>query len=397
MVRVNDVDGHIEYVNWLRMNHSLPSPNSMWESFQPPLYYAISAVFGNMAYAMTGMSAAVTWTLQFIGLLFSIATLGVGAWIAALLFPWKERRREHLLLVALFATFPTLVMIASKINNDVSAHFFGILAIALLIRFWQTSSSFHWYALTASIILGSLSKLNIIFLLPIALITLVIMPHIPVRRRLVLGALMTLLTLVGTEWFYAATYLFGGNQFPIVNGPWLQDSLRVNTGVSSFLGFHPLRFLRIPYLDPFGDDSGRQFFWEYFLKSAVFGEYSFGPALMTFCRILLGVFLAVVGTSVIAAVHSLLIPPRRSVLVPLGISTLILLAAHIAFRIKSPFSCSQDFRYSLPLIVPLIVFPVALIPSIRSRRGQWLLTGFLGIFVVLSAAFFFLIIVVRPL
>jgi len=39
-----DVDGHVAYIRYVQQHHELPTAQQGWEMFQPPLYYAISAV-----------------------------------------------------------------------------------------------------------------------------------------------------------------------------------------------------------------------------------------------------------------------------------------------------------------------------------------------------------------
>jgi hypothetical protein len=44
-VRQHDVEGHREYVNYLVSDGILPAVKQGWETWQPPLYYALAAIW----------------------------------------------------------------------------------------------------------------------------------------------------------------------------------------------------------------------------------------------------------------------------------------------------------------------------------------------------------------
>lgn len=44
-----DTLGHIEYINYLKINKMVPLPNKGWELWQPPLYYFLATLFKNIS------------------------------------------------------------------------------------------------------------------------------------------------------------------------------------------------------------------------------------------------------------------------------------------------------------------------------------------------------------
>ncbi len=393
-VRVNDWDGHTAYVQWLLDHHSIPKPNDGWEFFQPPLYYLLSVVFAAVANHLFGTREAMLWALQFEGLLLSVGVLLVGAWVGNILFPYETEKRKNLTFIALIAVFPTLVMSASRINNDGLTLLLSFLGIGFLLRFWSTGRLLSWYAFIACITLGLLTKFSVIALLPPAYLCLFFSKHLSLKKKCTVGALSLLVILACTEWFYAYTYL-SADTFPIGNMKRLQDSLIVTNEFHNFIGFNTDRFVRVPYLLPYDDATGRKFFWEYLIKSSLFGEFDFGGKLFALLQGLLAVTLVVVPLGLYGFVRDLFSPLRRSHALPLVGVFFFTLAAQIAMRLLSPFSCSQDFRYSMPILIPFFAWQVTAFSGYR-KPFRIVACIALGLFIGLSALFMALIPVYRP-
>jgi hypothetical protein len=394
-VRSNDADAHVEYVQWMLDHRSIPMPNDGWEFFQPPLYYAISSFFAETANSLFGSKAAFLWSLQLESLLLSIGTLLAGIWVGCILFPYEKYRRRTVLFASLVATFPALIFSASKINNDVLVQMLSVLAVGFLLRFWQTGKLSHWSALNGFIILGMLTKLSMVFYLPPAYLCLFFSDKISWRRKWGIGLISLLIVLVCTEWFYVFTYL-AGDAFPVGNRNALNPELAISNGVFSFFGFNPVRFISLPFLNPFIDESGRQYFWEYVLKSSLFGEYDFGPHIFFFAQILLSLLFVVVPIGILGLIRTVVSRTGRVAALPMLSTFFFVLLGHILLRIASPFSCSQDFRYSLPALLPFFQF---LLLSSEGMRSSLRVFGAIALwaFVVLCAAFIVLITIFHPL
>jgi hypothetical protein len=387
-VRENDYDGHVDYIQWILDHHSLPRAGDGWEFYQPPLYYSVSAVFGWIGKAVSGTQGAVIWMVQLEGLLTSIAVLAVAAWVGYWLFQKDRSKKYYFLFLALVASWPVLVQTAAKVNNDVFVQLFSILAVGFMVRFWQTGNRFIWYALSASIILGIMTKLNMVFLIPPAYLCLLFTRRLTFEQKLVLGGVTMLAILAFTEWFYVLNYIGQHTNFPIGNSAGLNSGLLVDNGLQNFLGFHPLRYIRSEYLNPFEDLSGRQYFWEYFLKSSFFGEFGYSQSVGAryLARALNASQLFAALLIVIGFVRSLFSGEQRRKTFPLLVTLFFIIFGHLLFRYKSPYSCSEDFRYSIAAIVPMFYYILAgvqALPGILKKISMvWL-----WIFVVLSVVF----------
>lgn len=401
--RANDVDAHVEYVQWILDHHSIPRVEDGWEFFQPPLYYAVSAVFGGIGKAVVHTRAALLWMLQFEGLLMSVVMLFLSVWIGSLLFPAEKQaeprragRRWYVLFISLVATSPILIASAAKINNDVLIQLLSFLAVGFLVRFWQTGHRFHWYALTVVIILGILTKLNMVFFVPVAYLCLLFTRRLTFEQKLVLGGVTLLALLSFTEWFYILKYVGERASFPVGNIQGLNGDLTVGNTLSNFVAFHPLRFLRIPFVSPFDDISGRQFFWEYFLKTSVFGEYWFGekPVVVLLARILNGMTLFIlVPLGVYGILRAIVVRKERCSAFPLLCTFFLIIVGHLLFRYKAPFSPSQDFRYSIAALVPFFYFVLSGVRSLPrilrfvSSLALWAFVVFGAVFIVFILVF----------
>jgi hypothetical protein len=387
-VRVHDVDGHIEYVRWLLEHRSLPHSDKGWEFFQPPLYYVLSAASVAVSMPFASTRSVMIWVLQFQSLILSIAVLLASAWLAVMLFPPDPgRRKRSILFLALIATTPTLVASASQINNDALVQLLAFLSIGLLIRFWRTGRQIFWFALIALVSLGILTKLNMLLFLPVAYLCLFFHGQVSFRRKIFLGFVTVFLVLSFTEWFYILKYCAETTSFPIGNVSSLGNEIALQNTPAHLLWFHPVRFVSIPYINVISDISGRQYFWEYLLKTAILGEFGYAPILFRWSQALLLVTLLIVPLSVIGFFRSIINRIERFETFPLFCLVVVLLSGHMAFRLHVPFVCSQDFRYSVGLFVPAFAFAItglrAFPPKLRVY-GEYLLWAFAGLSMVFT-------------
>lgn len=152
----------------------------------------------------------------------------------------------------------------------------------------------------------------------------------------------------------------------------------------AFFGFHPLDMLEHPYNKTWDDSAGRKFVWEFFARSSLFGEFDFGPKQLLVCRLSLVLLALLTMVGLFGWWRSLRRGPRKDL--PLHLLVVLSLASQAAFRFVSPFSCSQDFRYSF-----LLTLPFAFFVTLGSSAGpKWLRWGSVALwasFVVSSAVF----------
>ena len=127
------------------------------------------------------------------------------------------------------------------------------------------------------------------------------------------------------------------------------NSVLVRNNPGNFLFFDLRTFLTQPYTDPWHDELGRQFFWNYLAKTSLFGEFKLleTPKGLWLASIISACFVAFVGFGLRGFWKS----RWDKVQVVIAAQAFLFFAAMIALRLKYPFSCSNDFRYIVPVLL----------------------------------------------
>lgn len=364
-VRGHDTDGHIEYVRYLLEHLALPPPGEGWEFWQPPLYYLASALWWGAGSLAGFAEQQLLGSLQWMAFLLSVATLllawGIG------LTAVREKATLPVWLLP-FCALPSLVFLSARINNDVLVVPLTFLCI-LLLALWRKHPSLGlWIAAGAVAGLAVLSKNTALLLVPVACAFLAV--HRWKRFWHPLShALLFVAVIVGVSgWFSAYRMLHTPEQrFLVGNTGTLNSGLAVATGPEAYLTFNPAAMMRLPFNNAWSDAERRSNFFEYLYRSAWFGEFGFGQEYRLLASALVGLGLLVLAAAVAGAAAELLDRTRRRDAVLWLLVAGVFLLGHTAFRARYPFSSSQDFRYSLPLLVPLAYFLAA--AKARAGRG----------------------------
>ncbi|MFT3735568.1 MAG: hypothetical protein QM776_11165 [Rhodocyclaceae bacterium] len=145
----------------------------------------------------------------------------------------------------------------------------------------------------------------------------------------------------------------------ISNTGGLHSNLLVPADLKAFLPLDVPTFLTAPWMGAFDDVTGRGNFWNYLLRSSLTGEFGFPDTLQRIIAyawgpLLLGLFLSFffVSSWRRAGCSARAVYRARPFLL-LGFTWL---ASLIALRIITPYSCSNDFRYVLPALMPALLF-----------------------------------------
>src|SRR5262249_53021449 len=110
----------------------------------------------------------------------------------------------------------------------------------------------------------------------------------------------------------------------------MHSSLVVTNAARNFLTFNPFAMIRIPFNNPFDDATRRQYFWEYFFRSSLFGEFGFDQ-IRHLARMLLTVALSLLPLLVVGFVRSLWKAFRAAL--PVTLTFVFLLIASVAYRV----------------------------------------------------------------
>ncbi len=355
-IRAHDPEGHLEYILYIARYFSLPSVRDGWEFYQPPLYYILSAFWLRLGTLLGRTQEMLLRDLQGFALLLSIGTLAVCTWIGSLLFRKRQEASQYTLFLWLLAVFPGLIFFAARINNDVLLAFWMFLSFAFLLRWWQKGRPADWYFSVIVASLGFLTKSNALLLFPVIFACLILKKRFPWQQKLLTALLSLLVIAVLSGWNIAMRLKTEESPFLVANLTNLSSDLLVNPAIENLIEFNPLRMILHPYNNPWSDAEGRQYFWEYLFRSAFAGEFDFGPLFRPVISVLIALALFLLPVTIWGIWKTLRTQWYASF--PLWFSALVLLAGHAVYRQFAPYSSSQDFRYSVLLLVPIMYFTV---------------------------------------
>lgn len=359
---VAGLGGHLDYIRWIAENLSLPETKDGWTFYHPPLYYILGAPLWKWA-AWLGIDSGVAMQAYslVLWLIFLAASAGTIR-LALRSLPW-----HGMLATLALVLWPSGIMHAIRIGNDVGFYALAALAFYYGLRWWQNHrrSALIAAAICAALLIWTKSNgLVVLASLGILLAWRCIRPHRSFRTALTdMGVFCALaggaMLLNLSDNIYL--YLQGeSSNWLISNVVSLDERLRVPVALQYFIPLDLPAFLATAWLDPWNDASGRQNFWNYLLRSALSGEFSFGGKLQTGLSYVWGCLLILLlGRILLVAKWRHLVDGdwlQRNALwlvsVPLWLAGLLVL------RIQTPFACSNDFRYILPVLLPFVILSV---------------------------------------
>jgi hypothetical protein len=351
----HDAAGHLEYVRWMAERWRLPAIGQGWQTYQPPLYYAVTAAMGLVT----------PRALQDFGLAVSVLTLAVGLGVLHLAIPSRLRAGAPAAFLFL-AVHPSLILAAPRVNNDGLSTLLAFTAVLFGLRWWRGGAAGDWGLASAAAGLALLTK-NVGFLLPPVLgLLLVLRPAEGWRSRLRLGLTAMAVVAVLSGWLLVHRFGEEAQRDLVANVGGLSQSLRVEVTGATLLGFDPVRVVRGPYVNPFVAGEYRDRVSEYALRSSLFGEYTLARVPEGVARALVVLALAVVFLAAWGAAGEL----RRGWedAAPLAAVAAVGVAALLAYLPAAPYATSMDFRYVTLLLLPGAGF-LAAAPVGRVRDG----------------------------
>ncbi|KKW38818.1 hypothetical protein A2454_06870 [Candidatus Peribacteria bacterium RIFOXYC2_FULL_55_14] len=354
-VRGHDSEGHIEYIQYL-LDHrfALPHSTAGWEFYHPPLYYYLSALWMRVDMMFTNLRHVLLRDLQIFSFLLTVGMLIFIFWTCLQLFPRREQLKERLFFLLPISFLPSFVYFTARINNDVLYQFFAFATLALILAWWKDPRKKYWFLCIGAVVLGLLSKSTTFILLPLVYACLLLRRNIRWKQKLLLGVGGLFIIGCLTGWFYALRFLQEDNTSIVQNLTHLSSGLAVDSSVNMLTEFNPVRVIKVPFNSSWGDENWRDHFWEYWVKSAFFGEYPYGERAEVVGSVIL--FLAMLLLPFLFMGFFSSVRKRRYETFPLWFTALTVLLAHAAYRQYAPFSSSQDFRYSMIVIVPFAYF-----------------------------------------
>lgn len=343
--RTHDVDGHVGYIEYIADHHRIPENDACWSCYHPPVYYTMMAPVWAIAESVGFPPArAVQWA-SFI-LSFILVATGVGVLRLVMTGPALG------VAAVVWAFFPTLFLITPRIGND--QLFFLAHVICLC-----ASLSYIVKRKTIALVIGAIACWAAFWTKSTGVVTICIwivgfvLGYFPRERMLPKsGEWAGLLLMLGLGISILAK-IFVGDAL-VGNAVSLNGRLAVGSDAVNFFYFDIPGFLSTDYTDAWRDEGGRQYFWNYFFKSALFGEFKIRTdAFGTWVAMILNY--SFFGLLIYAAVGFWKKKLDRKVWLLL-VNGVLFVFALAALRMKYPYSCSNDFRYILPVLLSFVPF-----------------------------------------
>lgn len=359
-LRAHDVDGHIDYINHISVNHSLPNADQCWQCYQPPIYYIMGSLVSRFSQFINLNShfglQIFSLLLSFLFLVFSVKTAKI------IIMNYK------LLMVAvsLIAFWPSGIIHSIRIGNDSLYYAFYAIGFYFVIKWYKRENKKDFYLASVFSVLSLLVKSSGLILVSIFIISLLYKFIKADERKTILKKILIFL-LILTAGLALAFYkplenlrskssgdLFVGN-IKSLNG-----GLSVKNELKNYLWFDPHSYFSNPFAYPWEDKGGRQYYWNFLLKTSQFGEFEFNnfkyaPALAKYINIisLFAILFFIISLILLFLKENL--KKIENCNFVLFISIIVPLAASIAMRARLPFSPTGDFRYIFPALVPLAI------------------------------------------
>jgi len=368
--RVYDMDyGHLVYINMIIENKQIPKTDGCWSCNHPPLYYLACAGIKNLFDKINPFYSL--RFLQQIAMLFSFVSLAFGV---ALLFRLFNYKRISIFSSLLFVLWPGFVITAPRIGNDVP-FYFGALTCMLFAQMWWNKHRNRYLLLsflgagiavlfksTGFVVLGALIIIYIF-----GIFRFLKLPQL----KIIIG-IFIIVALSAFASQYRIVLDFFRNETPtLVSVRNLNSGLNVTTSFGSFIYFDAKDYFMEPYTSTWSDNGGRQYFWNFFIKSTLFGEYEvwnskLGKIFATILNLINLIFFLLIFWGILN---------MRIQSLPSLLFFTAMIASLIFTRAYYSVSCLQDFRYIAPVLVPMLLFIFEGIKTLRSvnlRFGVYL-------------------------
>jgi hypothetical protein len=372
----------------------LPEPNlnSGWEYHQAPLYYITAAVVYTIANVLALDSLI---ALQVLSLVYSTVFLIFGV----LLFRIVCKSTWLFFTSAvLLAIWPSGIIHSIRIGNDTMYYMVFVMALYFLMRWLVDKESKQFYVASLFAALTMVTKISGVLVLAIFGTCFVC---IWLKARQKRSYLLKTVFLISVVFFASYFSLFRNlttalqdTHFNIVNGnaPYtINRGLSVDNRLHNYIYFDVDTYVTTAFTDTWHDAGGRQYFWNFSLKSMLFGEFS-SPAAdeQLRAKLLSLLLLQMIGFLFIGLFLSIRKwnPSHLMLLLWLMLAVLSLMY----FRHSYPFSANADFRYIFPAIIPFIYFYLTGITFFIESKLKFagILGYILAYFFIIESCLFFI-------
>ena len=360
-----DVEGHIQYVQYIIENHAIPGERDCWSCYHPSVYY-IAATPSYLLGEFLGTSGTVG--LQGFSLLLSLLTTFVG-----LLFLRKILEGKALILSSILWIFwPLMIMVAPRIGNDQLFYLLHVVCMWCGINYFKEGRGRYLIVAVVTTALALWTKTTAVVTLGMLLVFLVAGYFAnsrllrPSKSEWISWAMTVVLLVV-----FLIKKVLGPDLVGNIGS--LNSGMKVPNEVFNYLYFDLQNFLQYPFTSCWNSSMGRDYFWNFALKTSMFGEWDMLPNANGhfWATIMSALLLGLVVYAVrgfwkhrLSLVHWILM-----------LHGVAFVAALMALRIKYPYACSNDFRYILPVLLSFCPF-VAWGIQVEGGSLKWKVLGY---------------------
>jgi len=364
-----DRGGHLDYLLYVFNRHALPDPYKGWEYHQPPFYYVLSTLLSKFLLVAGSIHRLIAY--QLVSLAAGIGTVLVFAKTAALLF---RSPLSRLCVVALTALWPSGIIHSVRVSNETPFYLLYALAFYFLLKWYSNRRTidFWWMCLWCAAAL--FTKASALVIMAVAMVAWTVLFAASQNRRklLQLGVGMVLIFLFSfavVRGPRVASY-FKGERSDWLAGDTLKSlnaKLKVNSELHRYFVFSYENYLSPPFANPWLDSHGRQYFWTYFLKTVLYGEFGYSRDLRTQCAVVMNFCLLVmIGYGFLGILLSSAKTLKHRA--PVLLNCILPVAAVIFYRTRQPTAPTSDFRYIYPMLIAFCACVVLGIERFRCWR-----------------------------
>lgn len=422
-LRSHDVESHVQYIEYIVRNFALPDRNAGFVFYHPPLYYLISAGVYHVLQLFTGGNSALVYGgLQVFSLLLNMGFLLAGVGILQISLNGLKKRfsrempvsgftlrrpklfQDDLLLIvsaSLLIFWPSNIIHSVRIGNDILLYLFYALTVFYLLRWDRDRAPKNLYLSGLFAALSVVTKTNAVLLWGLIGVVLLIDFFRDRFRPSFWKDWLKKCWPLALMFLVCVGLALGGNIAAKIRNPSANllvgnvagsyGDLAVGNQPHNYLYFDLKTYLTEPFTSAWSDNLGRQYYWNYLFKTALVGEFDYPhPLTKALAEILSALFLAMLAFGL----SGLFMMDRKNKALHRVqlLNFLILAVAGVVFRISIPASCSNDFRYILPVLIPFAFLYVYSAQAIRARGWKRLASFGLflaAFFCAVSAAFVF--------
>jgi hypothetical protein len=376
--RVNDASAHLDYILLVYNNAKIPGTESCWQCFQMPGYYIVAAMLFKLIASVFHCLSFSIFMLQYLALwLIFIFLIGMRK-IFVQLDAYLESRWFFLFVL----TTPSLLLHAAQIGNDSLFYVFSTFALLSMTKFWKKPTVQNLWASAAFIFLALFTKATgLLVFASFVILFLSLALSQPKKSKNLLGHFVFSIAVICFFYFFK-TVIWGDNSYFQMN--YIMESLKIDHKFYHFLMVEPSKFFASPVAEPLNPLSGREYFWNYFIKSLSFGEFSINNKLNFF---LAHVRNALIVVFYFCAAFFWTKPLVRRKALPILIFCICLFGGQIAFQFYHPYASSSDARLIYPAAI-LFLTSVIWEKSKMAKVLKYGLQGLVAIGVLFWLSFF---------